>query len=608
MKKIMLFTFFLTVVSPSIASQKTNNIKLLNEKPQGQCKFNSILPSNKDVEFAIYRSNQRFQDAPRLNQPDSFVIYSMQSYNQKAKSSSGLKPTILGGIPARLRPLAWVDGKLTFRVGPSAIGQMSPNLSPEIQIHELPEVWSDYEIHVNDGKHLNLLYNEDLLTRADEIASSPYNIRKTLYISEEGFFSVIKRGEGQSLKVGTHQDSLESLGPASFFYNFSINLSKDRVTYYFLGGEIDKLKIVKANYQRPIFNFSSGLVEGSFTPNSFNLVGHEIKTGEIFENQRTLFRDVSVNNANIFLLIQDYDKISVVILDRISRKKIHQIEICEFDGALRTLFPTLPIKTMSEHGPTSVDIGLRLGPKVDTTGILLKRKKNPSDRLVLFYHGGPAQTSNPYDLGLEKLALLEDNLDILFIEYSGSVGGGIDLSKNLSSSDGFGFMKDAQALKQWLRTQRYKRVDLYAVSFGTLPALVFSKTFPNSVDRRVFVGPLLNYGQVEEIENDATLLENTIRGGQLDFEIGIFGSSKNRKEYLSFIRELTDSYLSDKDDLFVFGGSDKKTPIHLAPEHIIKKARILEVKNTPHDFLPGNRQTISGVRCHFDIVCSSSER
>lgn len=579
------------------------SIKILKRPPQAQCNYNAILPSDEGKAFAIYRSKTRFQDAPELKQSDSFVLYSERAHT--SEGAKELEPAIFGGVPDRLRPLAWVDGELIFRIGLNKIGRIAPHEGAAIQTSELPRAWSNFEIYISNAKRFDLLFDDAVLANATELDQSPLNLRKTLYISDQSRFSVVKRGSGQLLKVGARASEMETLGPASIFYSFFVNYDAGAQTSYFLGGHKGQRGTIEAKYARPIFDFSSGKVRGYFTPTSFEMMAPAEFSRDIFQTEGAFISHAAVNSDHVFLLLRDYEKMTVGIVDRASKEMINRVEICQVGASLNALFPGMADALSKTPSITEVKTGLTLAPNSNATGILLQSSAERSDRLVLYYHGGPAQSSNPIEIGLEKRSLLADGRDILMVEYSGSVGGGLELSKNLSSDDDFGFVRDAKALEHWLRTQTYKQVDLYAVSFGTLPALVFSKAYPSAVDRRVYVAPLLGYVGAEKIGNDTSALVKTVEGGQLDFELGIFGSIEKRQQYISFIRELAASYASSRQDLFVFGGADKKTPISLAPAHIIGKASILEVENVSHDFLPAHDETIDRVMCHLAKECGS---
>jgi pimeloyl-ACP methyl ester carboxylesterase len=323
----------------------------------------------------------------------------------------------------------------------------------------------------------------------------------------------------------------------------------------------------------------------------------------IIEQGHFLIRDAALSNKKLFMLLDNDVNITVLIIDSGTGEIISETPICRIDAALASLFPGL-IEQIS-RGPRShsIEIGLQLSSKSETTGVLFKNDVTPSDHLVVYFHGGPAQTVNPYELGREKAALLDDGFDLLMVEYSGSVGGGLALSRGLQADEFLGFKQDAKAIREWLQTQNYESVHLYAVSFGTLPALILASEFPEEIDKKVFVSPLLKHAGTSSLEKSGELLVRTAEGGQEDFEIGLFGGERGRQRYLAFIERTVSNYRPDARDLFIFGSADRITPMSSAPNNIIESANVYQIDKVGHSFLASDQNTIDRVRCHFRDEC-----
>ena len=599
--KVILWLILLCTNTGCMANDQA--IRVLRSSPKVQCDFDTVLPSGNGVDFSLYRSNARFQEAPALTQPDWFVVYSTMRTDLPISKPAELEPAIVGGVPMRLRPLAWQAGTLTFRIGTDRLGSYVPASGSALEIQSLPAVWTDFEIHILKADEISALFDPIIIEQARLLSEDDRYLRKTVYVSESPIFSVVEQGSGQILKVGRSEEHLQEFGSASFYNHFrSIDIGgTDEV--YFLGQQRADLRNQLSDYSRAFFNYVDGKSGGYFRPDSVIGVPAEEHINSVIKQNNFLIRDAALSGENLFLLLDNQAEISVLIVDPTNGDIVSEVQVCEIDAALAGLFPDL--RDQIERGPRRhfLEIGVQLDPQSEATGVLVKNKASPSDRLVVYFHGGPAQTANPYHLGPEKRALLDDGYDLLMVDYSGSVGGGLALSRGLQDGIASGFRRDAKAISTWLAARGYESVHLYAVSFGTLPALILATDFPEHFDKKIFVGPLLSYPGASLLGGSEDLLDQTVVGGQEDFEKGLFGGINGRKRYAAFIEQTSSAYRPDDRDLFVFGSADRKTPKSSAPPNILEAGNIYEVEKVGHSFLPSDELTIKRIRCHLSEDC-----
>jgi len=111
--------------------------------------------------------------------------------------------------------------------------------------------------------------------------------------------------------------------------------------------------------------------------------------------------------------------------------------------------------------------------------------------------------------------------------------------------------------------------------------------------------PLLLLPEANIIETAEGQLFKAEEGSQIQFEIGIFGSIARREAFASWLSKNASTFRASKDDLFLFGELDKKTPFDSAPSNITDNAQIVIIPKVTHQFLGSNQSTRKRIADHL---------
>jgi pimeloyl-ACP methyl ester carboxylesterase len=143
-----------------------------------------------------------------------------------------------------------------------------------------------------------------------------------------------------------------------------------------------------------------------------------------------------------------------------------------------------------------------------------------SQGLVLFFHGGPAETLGYGENQLSVRRYLEMGLDVLAVEYSGSKGAGAQLSTRLKQTGGQALQADAAQIRRFLQTRFIGvKIILHGESFGALPAIRTEQTLGNRVALTVLVAPYLKHRSAYSRPSDRFYNQQY----QADFELATIG-------------------------------------------------------------------------------------
>jgi pimeloyl-ACP methyl ester carboxylesterase len=304
---------------------------------------------------------------------------------------------------------------------------------------------------------------------------------------------------------------------------------------------------------------------------------------------------VAYVNGRTFVLASSAKGHSIFFFDKKSSNDWTEIQICEDKSRLNGN----PEKMGSSYGnlrAVSSVIGVPLSDKFQTTGILFRSNASKTTGLVLYFHGGPAISSDVHSVPRELRRLFEEGYDILAVEYSGSVGGGLSLSENLATKPEFGFSEDANAIYDWVSAQEYAEVHSYSESFGTLPAMYFARKYSSFLKKRIYAAPVLKYPKTDGADKSGRF-DKIERGAQFEFEKGVYGVENRRLEFIEFVSANASAYNGSKNDLFIFGQYDKIAPIQAAPKNILSQSSILKVQRD-HSFLTADEATIDSIYLH----------
>lgn len=175
---------------------------------------------------------------------------------------------------------------------------------------------------------------------------------------------------------------------------------------------------------------------------------------------------------------------------------------------------------------------------------------------ILYFHGGPGKTArDPADA--EPRRLLAPGRDVISVDYTGSQGGGLDLTRRLAWIGIPAIEEDLDATVRWLRRQRYRRVFVVGVSFGGVPAMVAASRYPDFFSSIFFVTPLLRYRHPQEWAAVGTSMRGPVMPDtQLARDHAYYGGPAGRIRFAAQLQALVAGARLGQAHHFYFGAAD----------------------------------------------------
>jgi len=575
--------------------------RIIHASALGHCSYNKIHASSDGRFVAISDIEETFGEARAFNSPSGFLVFDL--LDEARPTDEGPKEAYIFAPPAknnppRLIPLGWNEQGLFFRIGNGTLGQAEFNSETgpwAIETQALPNVWRRFGVELIGQADIGMLDDTSVKLRARGLEQSEDLRRRTAYLSAEGVqFTAIDMSEGQALLYGPNIHDMIDLGHANFFWRFTPGFGPGGITTFSLGhAEKPTNPGSGEKYALPLLDEKSGTVVGSFSPNAIsgavnNGLNLTLEAGDY------LIRDAAYLADTVHVLAENSQAIRVFTTDA-AGQQTQQFTVCRKSAAQAGFaqlgMDELPTSTEPNYRYRPTSIGIQLKKGAPTTGALFQSENSTGRDLVVYFHGGPASSVYGTQPPVAISPLMTEGYDILSVEYSGSVGGGLRLSRSLATKPQFGFSSDANAIRHWIKANEYSNVRLYAVSFGAAPAMVFQQSSPDLVRRSAYLGPLLEMPETGVSETADGRFFEAESGSQIQFEIGVFGGAARRDEFVAWLRENAAAFEASGDDLFVFGELDKKTPVDNAPPNISERANMLIVPRTTHQFLGSGENT-----------------
>ena len=597
-KQIIVAAMAALLTSSGCAKESENAPSVIISKidKSDMCGYNRILPSESGDNIAVFFQESRFTDERDFYRPEGFIVFSKNSKNVDFKESISFQPSIISSGVFRSRPIGWYHDKLEFRVGSDYI--FSYDIKGEIisKDFNLPEGLSEFEIYSHKALrefHPNLIRANK---SAENINSYDDARRKSIFLEKTPFFSYVDLKNGQSSAFGLSLDQMKNLGPAAYLHGFGIaadvSLTKrDGVRPHFLGSEVDRAfrgRVIP--YSRPLIDYSNGNVVGSFTPDNYSFFSGKYARGEGSSNFDESIIDAVTIAGRIFVLVESDRGISLIVRSVDGEASYSKFDVCSK-------------ATKKNIQPAYRRIGsFKFQSPSEMVGTLFKNSASSTDKLIIYFHGGPAGTLLDQFQSRSFDYIGELGFDILAVEYAGSVGGGLNNSMRLSRSEGYGFSEDSSYLREWVSNSKYEKTFIFAESFGAVPALVFYRNNVDVVSGSVFISPLLYLPSPDTTENSEGSLFAQEVGSQLQFESGVFGGIDERNAFSLWLKNLSSSFAASRVDLFVFGALDKKTPMSSAPPYITDRAKVVEVPRADHNLLRLDDRARALVLQHIDTL------
>lgn len=585
------FSIFLSACSPSSISASSPLIVI--EGPNSQtCATNDIMLSDDGKRFILNTEDLRTNSERDWTRPNSISIVEIHSSGSAVRPNDVFSIKTIHAGARYLDPMLFSDDKLILRAGDSEIVTLQSS-EPGKQVSQtIPDPFRGFDLHPRSIQDLALLNDEGLLEKAVSISAQEAIKRRSLFFGDEIVFSSVDTTKGNVLSVSTASGRSLELGSSAMFHDFKAGFHDGEFRTSFLGGSMINLRQqTSIPYQRHIDSSSGSKYKGIY-----NIAG-------VFGNFDTsvlneFIEDLGLNVVSVYsskaataiLLVGKERTSRYVVLAKDGENPVI-LDICggeAFENEMRAIsLKTFSSRLARSNGP--LPIRLEVGKEAVAT--LEKGSNSDGSRLIVFFHGGPGISYQVAERPEVISRLLENGYDVLSVEYSGSVGGGLRLSQQLSTEQVFGFDLDSFAIRSWLNRQRYRQVNVLAVSFGAAPAIQFRDRSADIIRRSVFVAPLLALP-------DPSL--SALSGGpllmmddkvQLQFELGVFGGFEKRAQFARWIKDRSETIASPESLLLVFGELDEKSPYNKAPTYLRERAQIYIESGSGHAFVGSDPDT-----------------
>ncbi|MEP1338958.1 MAG: alpha/beta hydrolase [Marinomonas sp.] len=579
----------------------SEQLEVSREPHQGSCAYNKILPSSDGDQLALFREEPQLTNARNFNLPAGFAVLNGEPKLVGQKIQWEPQSDVFIGGVKRLQPIGWNDRQLFFRMGPDTIVDAQLNGDWTFSFSELPSAWRTFEVRSFGAASLDSLFASDAQDLALDLNDRADLRRRTLFLGEKPHFFAVDAKNSQQLLGWGSGEGETSFGPANFLHHLAMAAPGNGAVPIALG-EPNGVGSDKAAfaYARAVIEHQTGQIVGRFTPTDIQLDGQRpISTRDLKAGDH-LIADVVKTEGFVFALLRGEDALSVHVLNLRDLGQTAAYKVCEKRSARLPIEGSNPSSREASSDDYRIDFGVNFGGQSDTTGVLYKQRSGTARQLVLYYHGGPASTLHGTRIPSVIQSMLDSGYDVLGVEYAGSVGGGLSLSRGLSAKPVFGFEMDAESVSSWINEQRYETVVVYSSSFGAAPALVFMTEFPEIVDGSIFVAPLLKVPSATISEQQGQQFFQSEAGSQEQFLKSAFGSAARTDEFRSWIEEYSASFEASERDLFLFGELDEKTPRSSAPRNILRKAVVVEVDKATHEFIQASNDTMDLIVDHLN--------
>ena len=233
-------------------------------------------------------------------------------------------------------------------------------------------------------------------------------------------------------------------------------------------------------YSRPVLWAEDGALAGTYAERSVRLrdegptsVRLEQALNRVLDQDpRAFIRGLSVSRAGrALLLLSDDDGVAAAhILD------VRSGRAARYDCPVLADEPPPGVTILKDPRqaarPATIGRAVSLGTRRRPLyGTLLTSPGGPGRKLVVEFHGGPLDSARrPRSLtSVDHYRAM--GFDVLVMEYSGSLGGGLRMSGRLRRSGGAALARDAELVRDFVRRSDYRFRVLHVESFGAAIAL-----------------------------------------------------------------------------------------------------------------------------------------
>jgi dienelactone hydrolase len=219
-------------------------------------------------------------------------------------------------------------------------------------------------------------------------------------------------------------------------------------------------------------------------------------------------------------------------------------------------FVEVPARPATDHRVRAFALD-EAGREADAPGrpiAVLHRKGAAAADLVVYFHGGfgGSEADDFFTRTIDRL--LTADRDVVSLEYSGSQGGGLALTRRLAERGMRAIEEDVAALIRWLDRQHYRRVFVLGASLGGVPALVAAR-HRGRFAAIFFVAPLLRQRDPGEWVQSTPIPADPET--HLASELAYLGGPEGRRRFGEDLAALLAAVRLRASDRFYFAGRDR---------------------------------------------------
>ena len=450
---------------------------------------------------------------------------------------------------------------------------------------------------------LGALGKPALLAHAQRVGTDFYRGHATL--GDDVTFLGARKGDLTLIRTG-RQDSSADTHLSASYTRWILGFPDDRnfeggVAYVGAAGK-DGMRFLP--FQLPLIDLASGQIEGKFNGTEILMRREGALAAPLAQLRRRLLAggglilDASLSGGTLALLTRSGQR--EIGISRLTARGLTERKLCMVgDGlaapaasnwARQTEVTQVRIFGVDATGREAYAPGLPIA-------IVYQAGTTSGRDALLVFPGGPTGSVSDSYLPSQLGRLLSANRDVIVISYSGSVGGGLALTRRLTQGGMSAIEEDVEAVVKWLDRQGYRRVFLDGGSFGAVPATIALSRFPARFEAAFLTVPALKLKEPEEwVKRGA--FGPVDPAGQRAFEEGIFGGAAGRSRFAADLARLVASAPYRRVDRFYFASFDRTSgPDDLPPGN---KAAVRVLK--------GHHQTISAGDDYLREVISVMER
>lgn len=230
----------------------------------------------------------------------------------------------------------------------------------------------------------------------------------------------------------------------------------------------------------------------------------------------------------------------------------------------------------------------------------------PTRKLVVYFHGGPGGQGAKKPANDAIRVYLDAGYDVALVEYSGSRGSGLGISRRLASEQFDAVSKDVEEIGKRIGefSTKYDEIALHGESYGAVYAATLQRSiFPSFT---VLVAPWLQYRKPQDwLPNGQARWTY-----QEKFENRIFGwrSSSYKSAWLGNLAKSVESWPPGRETLVILGEADRLVPAAEVSRLLDpKRVRILVMPNINHEYVLGYDKTLAALEAYLAERAARSE-